>query len=200
MDKAEIDRLAKAAIAERRANEVNRKQLFADKPELKAKAKLAKAVVATKSVAQKKAAEALKKFEARNTEKLSDAEPARDVLNFDDLPRPAFWMLLVEPRMPKKKQGLIEIAESAQDIEKIQTTVGRIIQIGPLAFKGKNESGLDLSVEAPRMVEGAYIMFARYTGQRVIVLSGSGERSFLLINDSDVMAVVPDPDKIRFWL
>ena len=121
-----------------------------------------------------------------------------------DIPiKPLFYSMIVEPLPPKQQSagGLI-IAEQAQEVEAIQNTVGIVLAIGSLAFKAKTAGGLDFSEEAIKIKEGDYVLFQRYTGQKVkIKHPGTNEdRTIIILSDSELMGVVTDPDRIRFWL
>lgn len=125
-------------------------------------------------------------------------------LHPDEVPIfPLFWQILVEPLLPKKRTGSgIHIPDEAQEVEKIQNTVGRVLRLGTLAFKAKAASGLDLSQDekARTLQAGDYVLFARYTGQTVNLKTSGDDRVVILLSDSELLAVISDPDRIRFWI
>lgn len=124
-------------------------------------------------------------------------------LTVEDLPFKALvWFLIVEPRQPKGKIGRIVTPDQAKEVEAIQTTIGRIIHKGALFGAGKSTSGVALN-DDPLMAAlkpGDHILFARYTGQIVKIQVEGRERKVIILTDTELMCVVSDPDRIRFWL
>jgi co-chaperonin GroES (HSP10) len=135
---------------------------------------------------------------------IKDATTEFVPLTKDQLPiKPLFYSIIVEPLPPKQQsEGGLIIAQQAQEVEAIQNTVGIVLAIGSLAFKSKTAGGLDLEREEIKIAEGDYVIFQRYTGQKVKLKpsSGSEDRTVIILSDTELMGVVSDPDKIRFWL
>lgn len=135
---------------------------------------------------------------------LADSEEVTP-LRPEDLPlEPLFWHIVVAPLQPKKKSdGGIIIHDEAQRVEKIQNTIGRVLYVGPLAFKGRAASGLSLA-DDPRATElkpGDHVLFARYTGQNIQVRARNGDQHLvILLSDTELLAIVKDPERIRFWI
>lgn len=126
-------------------------------------------------------------------------------LRAEDVPiTPLFWSLIVEPLQPKKQTaGGLYISQGAQDVEKIQCTVGRILKIGSQCFKGKTSSGIVLSDDplVQNLKVGDCVLFARYTGQQVKLRQPVGDdRLVIVLSDTELLGVVADPDHIRFWI
>lgn len=123
----------------------------------------------------------------------------------EDVPiTPLFWSLIVEPLEPKQRTASgLYVPEEAQKIEKIQCTIGRVLVIGAQCFKGKTSSGIALGDDplVQQIAPGAYVLFARYTGQQIKLRQPSGaDRLIVLLSDTELLGVVSDPDRIRFWL
>lgn len=125
-------------------------------------------------------------------------------LTIEDVPLvPLFWHVLVEPLAPKNKTASgLYISDDAQRVEKIQNTVGRVLAVGQLAFQGRAASGLCLGDDnkARDLKSGDYVLFARYTGQTVTFKVDGDDRAVILISDTELLAVVTNPEKIRFWI
>lgn len=123
----------------------------------------------------------------------------------EDVPlQPLFWNVMVEPLIPKKQTASgILIADESLRVEKIQNTIGRVLHVGALAFKGKSASGLELQNDplAHDLKAGDYVLFARYTGQTITLKANAGEdRQVIILSDSELLAIVRDPEQIRFWI
>lgn len=130
------------------------------------------------------------------------ASPRR--LTSKDLPFKAVtWYLIVEPRLPKTYVGTIELAEETKKVEEIQTTIGTVLDVGPLFGRSATQAGLRLN-EDPRIAnlkEGDNVLYARYTGQKVHIRVDDKRRPVVLLTDSELMAVVDgDMDSIMFWI
>jgi co-chaperonin GroES (HSP10) len=123
-------------------------------------------------------------------------------LTADDIPvTPLGWMLLVVPLEAKQEtEGGIIIADQAREVEEIQNTIGQVVKMGSLCYTGTTESGIKLANEERKVEVGDYVLFARYTGQKVKIRYGAKDRTVILLSDTDILAHVTDPDKIRHWL
>ena len=134
------------------------------------------------------------------------AEEADDLppLTPEDLPlAPLFWSIVVERLVPKKvSEGGIYFSEESQKVEKIQNTIGRVLWLGDLAFKGTTASGIKLGDDSRvrKLRAGDYVLFARYTGQEVKFVKDKRDRTIIILSDTELLAVVSDPNVIRFWI
>lgn len=132
--------------------------------------------------------------------KAADEEAKLEPITPEQLPmQPMFWHVLIEPMRPKQqsKGGLI-LAEETTRVEEILTTIGRLVAIGPAAFQGKTESGIDLSKDIDRdTLVGRWVMYAKHTGQEIKLRSG---HRLMLMNDSELLAFVDDPEEFRHWI
>jgi co-chaperonin GroES (HSP10) len=115
--------------------------------------------------------------------------------------RPFNWNLIIEPLKPKEtSRGGIYIPEEAQSVEKVQTTVGRVIAVGPTAFTGKSQSGVDMSrfshtITDPQDLIGRHVIYARYTGSQVKLKGG---KTLLIIDDTNILCDISDPELLVF--
>lgn len=115
----------------------------------------------------------------------------------DDVPGLVlYWRVLVEPFVPKH-QGMIETPEIIEQAERIQSSVGRILQLGHFAFKSRTAAGLDLA-EQPNLPQvGDYVLHEIYAGQAIKLRN---ERSLRVLNDTEILMVISDPQQIRGYL
>jgi co-chaperonin GroES (HSP10) len=112
--------------------------------------------------------------------------------------QPMFWHVLIEPMRAKQKVGSIYVANETQRVEEIQTTIGRLVAMGPTAFTGKTNSGNELAKGIDRdTLIGSWVMYQKHTGQEIKLRSG---HRLILMNDSELLAFVNDPEDFRHWL
>lgn len=109
--------------------------------------------------------------------------------------------VLVQIRTPKKKSdGGIIIDLGTQDTEKWNTQVGKVISVGPLAFKNRNT--MEAWPEGDWCKPGEYVRVAKYGGDRWEVPMGNKESAmFVIFNDLDIIGrVTGDPLAIRAFI
>ncbi len=109
--------------------------------------------------------------------------------------------VLVQIRTPKSRtaSGIILDAGS-RDTEKWNTQVGRVVAIGPLAFKNRNTQAS--WPEGAWASPGDYVRVAKYGGDRWNVPTKNGEDAlFVIFNDLDLIGkVTVDPLSIRAFI
>lgn len=109
--------------------------------------------------------------------------------------------VLVQIRTPKSRTASGIILDSGtKDTERWNTQVGKVISVGPLAFKNRNTqaSWPEGSWAAP----GDYVRVAKYGGDRWNVQLPNGEDAlFVIFNDLDLIGrVTGDPLTIRAFI
>lgn len=106
-------------------------------------------------------------------------------------PAPDFWRILVMPVKPRKvSKGGIVIPEEAQKAEQHLNYIGRVVAMGPLAYKSERFAG----VVPP--IPGDYVIYGRYAGQP---LDHKGCK-LLIVNDDEILARVSDPESLRIYV
>lgn len=109
--------------------------------------------------------------------------------------------VLVQIRSPKQKtaSGII-IDRGSKDTEKWNTQVGKILAVGPLAFKNRNT--MESWPEGSWCKEGDYVRVAKYGGDRWEVPLADGESAlYVIFNDLDIIGqVIGDPLLIRAFI
>jgi len=106
----------------------------------------------------------------------------------DRMPSPTGWRILVLPYRGKgKSDGGIIIPEAIRDDTQIQTVVGYVFKVGPLAYKDKEKFP-----SGPWCKEGEWVIFARYAGSRFRIEGGEVR----ILNDDEILASIGDPNDI----
>lgn len=110
--------------------------------------------------------------------------------------------VLIQIRTPKKKShGGIIIDIGTQDTEKWNTQIGKVVSLGPLAFKNRND--MKTWPEGEWCKAGEYVRVAKYGGDRwEVKVPGSDESAmFVIFNDLDIIGqVTGDPLAIRAFI
>lgn len=106
--------------------------------------------------------------------------------------------ILVQIKTPEtKSKGGIILTESDKDTQMWNTTVAKVLALGPLAFH--NRDTLKKWPEGQWCKAGDYVRVPRYGGDRWVCSNKEGEKAYyILINDLDVLALVTtDPLEIK---
>jgi co-chaperonin GroES (HSP10) len=110
--------------------------------------------------------------------------------------------VLIQIRTPKKKtSGGIILDIGTQDTEKWNTQVGKVISLGPLAFKNRND--MTAWPEGAWCQAGEFVRVAKYGGDRWEVKVPDTDESamFVIFNDLDIIGqVTGDPLKIKAFI
>ena len=109
--------------------------------------------------------------------------------------------VLIQIRTPKKKsQGGIILDVGTQDTEKWNTQVGKVVALGPLAFKNRND--MKTWPEGEWCKAGEFVRVAKYGGDRWEVQMKSGDSAmFVIFNDLDIIGqVTGDPLSIKAFI
>lgn len=106
----------------------------------------------------------------------------------EGLPHPRLWRVLVMPIVPKKmSKGGIVLPEDAIEQQKHLTYLGRVLALGPSAFK-------DPKFDRESVPEiGDYVIYGKYAGQGMIY---KGVK-LIMLNDDELLADVVDPDTLK---
>ncbi|WP_304299878.1 co-chaperone GroES [Chromatium okenii] len=110
--------------------------------------------------------------------------------------------VLIQIRTPKKKtSGGIILDIGTQDTEKWNTQIGKVISLGPLAFKNRND--MTAWPEGAWCQAGEFVRVAKYGGDRWEVKVPDTDESamFVIFNDLDIIGqVTGDPLKIKAFI
>jgi len=135
--------------------------------------------------------------DAGNSADLQDAFPV-----VDPGAVPLGARVLVQMRLPKKRMttsGIILAAETV-DTEKAQNPVGKVVAIGPLAFKKRDT--MESWPEGSWVDVGDFVRVPRWTGDRwEIQVSKDDVVQFMLMNDHEIIAkLTSDPLEMRAFV
>jgi co-chaperonin GroES (HSP10) len=109
--------------------------------------------------------------------------------------------VLVQIRSAKNRTASgIYLDTGTKDTEKWNTQVGKVVSVGPLAFKNRNT--MAAWPEGDWCKPGDYVRVAKYGGDRWEVPLPNGESAlFVIFNDLDIIGSVKgDPLAIRAFI
>ena len=111
--------------------------------------------------------------------------------------------VLIQIRTPKKKSagGIILDIAGNNETEKWNTQIGKVIALGPLAFKNRND--MKTWPEGEWCKAGEYVRVAKYGGDRwEVKIPGTDDSAmFVIFNDLDIIGqVTGDPLAIRAFI
>jgi co-chaperonin GroES (HSP10) len=111
--------------------------------------------------------------------------------------------VLIQIRTPKKKSagGIIIDIHGSNETEKWNTQIGKVVAMGPLAFKNRND--MKTWQEGEWCTAGEYVRVAKYGGDRwEVKIPGKDESAmFVIFNDLDIIGqVTGDPLAIRAFI
>lgn len=110
--------------------------------------------------------------------------------------------VIVQIRTPKEKsKGGVYLVDDAKDAEQWNTQVGKVIDIGPLAFKNRS-TGVPWP-EGAWAVVGDFVRVPKYGGDRWQVKFGSkadDKALFVILRDVDLVAKVVDPLSVQTFV
>ena len=104
-------------------------------------------------------------------------------------PIPVGWRVLVRPLpVSEKTAGGIILTEQAHDDMQRTQAMARVIALGPLAYTRSDMDG------EPWCKVGDIVLIGKFSGLRIKY----GDVKLALLNDDQVMAVIPDPSAMVF--
>lgn len=117
--------------------------------------------------------------------------------------RAADWKIILRMMDVEEKteSGIILHNQTIKDSEYMQY-VGRVIDVGPLAFTANNFREHE-NLQPVRTCEiGDWIVINRHGGQEALCYEGEGNRMvrYRIINDDNILAVANDPKKLAVKL
>jgi chaperonin GroES len=104
------------------------------------------------------------------------------------LPQPTGWRILVLPFEIKKKTASgLHLPDSVIERENIATTCGKVLKVGPLAYRD-----YDKFLGHAWCQEGDWVIFSRYAGSRFKIQGGECR----ILNDDEILATIDNPEDI----
>lgn len=96
--------------------------------------------------------------------------------------------------------GIILVSDSKQT-EQWNTQVAKVVRVGPLAYRSRDT--MQPWPEGAWVKEGDFVRVPKYGGDRWTVPTGPEDDSeihFIMFNDLDVRAIVPDPLSMKAYI
>jgi len=115
--------------------------------------------------------------------------------------KPLGSRILIQIRTPEtKSKGGIILTESDKDTQYWNTTVAKVLAVGPLAFKNRNTQ--EAWPEGEWCKPGDFVRAPRYGGDRWVSTNKDGNKVYLsLINDLDLLALITgDPLQVKAFI
>lgn len=138
---------------------------------------------------------------------LQDAESAQSLDEaFPDVKpglKPFGTRVLVQVRIPpRKSRGGVILTDESREIDKWNTQIAKVIELGPVAFR--NRETQDLWPEGEWCEAGTFVRVPKYGGDRWEVEFGPGDDDqalFVIFNDLDLIGqVTTDPRLIKAYV
>ena len=105
-----------------------------------------------------------------------------DVADPKELPIPCGYRILIRPIAPiKKTKGGIILTDKAVEDQAYLNSKGRVVAMGDECYDKSKK---------PWCTIGDYVVYGRYAGSKIDV----GGVKMLLLNDDEILAVLPNPD------
>jgi co-chaperonin GroES (HSP10) len=131
-------------------------------------------------------------------------EVDEDDVDMSVLPVPTGWRILIQPlKVKEKTSGGIALPDQAMNAEEHLRYVGKVIAMGHLCYqneKFKQHNAHLLAPCEPWCKVGDYVAYGQYAGQQVSVRAADGLEKYKLVNDDEILAVIPDPNAILAYV
>jgi len=116
----------------------------------------------------------------------------------DDYPIPVGWRVLIEPiKVEEKTQSGLVLPEQAREAKEHLRSIGRVVAMGPLCYQHAKFG----PKPDPWCQVGDYVAYGAYSGAELKVRSRNddGWVSLKLINDDEVLSVIPTPESVLIY-
>ena len=109
--------------------------------------------------------------------------------------KPLNWKILIQPAeiATQTKSGII-LPESAKDNQQILTAHGTVVARGELAYRDRDTGERWKQQTTPQV--GDFVTYGKYAGQKIVV----NNVRFILLNDDEITAILPDGVKITAYI
>ena len=113
----------------------------------------------------------------------------------NQLPRPMNWKVLIQPNEIKAEtKGGILLPDKVKENEQILTAHGTVMAVGELAYR-ERDTGERWKQEIVPQV-GDKVTYGKYAGQKIVV----NNVRFLLLNDDEITAILPDGVEVTAYV
>ena len=104
-----------------------------------------------------------------------------------DLPKPTGYRIMLKPReVSNKTRGGIILTDDSKEAAKFSCVISKVIDMGPECYLGMDRS------TTTWCKKGDWVLTGKYVGLK---FKHDGDE-YSIINDDEVIANIPDPDKI----
>lgn len=126
----------------------------------------------------------------------------KDIEHVRSIMTPLLWRIVVLPRPEKTEDDGLVVSDESQQAQHWNTTIGCVVSLPPMAYTGSTKAHIDLSQEPNKPKEGDWVMFFSNASFRMELEPRQGHDPLrvLVLNDTDILAVVSDPDKVWCYL
>lgn len=126
---------------------------------------------------------------------------AGGVVSVNALPVPTGWRILIEPlKVQEATAGGILLPDQAKSAEEHLRYVGKVIAMGHLCYQSEKFKHHPQAQPVPWCKVGDYVAYGQYSGQQVSVRAADGLEKYKLVNDDEILAVIPDPKAILAYV
>lgn len=118
----------------------------------------------------------------------------------DKLPKPSGWRVLIGMlKIEQQTNGGIILTDDTIETKSYLRSVGRVLAVGDGCYQhDKFQGGIPLEKRKPEPWAnvGDIVMVGQYAGQAVKCLDSGETQTLKLLNDDEILAVIPDLDII----
>ena len=110
------------------------------------------------------------------------------------------WKVIIRPKQGMTMSaGGIDVSAAAE-AEAHLSYIGQVLAVGEAAFTARTKSGIDMSAWKVRPQVDDWIIHTPYAGMRLRRTGEEGERWLVLMNDTDIQAIIDDPGDYYSWV
>jgi co-chaperonin GroES (HSP10) len=122
-----------------------------------------------------------------------EIDESRLVTDYEDLPQPVGWRILVQPLpVHQKSTGGILLTDATQKANEVLQYCGKVLALGPQCFKHER------FMDGTWCNVGDFILFRSHAGHPIQFHRDSKTVvDLIVINDNEIMATTDSPTKLR---
>jgi len=117
---------------------------------------------------------------------------SKEHVPYAKLPEPKGWAILIEMARPKtESEGGIIFSDNVLDAQNYLQFTGLVVKVGEQAYRHSK-----FGDTKPWCKEGDWVVIGQHAGQQLMI----GDRTFRMIDDDHVKAVLPDPSILKVYV
>lgn len=109
------------------------------------------------------------------------------------------WKVIVKPCEGKTMTPAGIDLSATQKAQEHLNYIGEIVAMGEAAFTARTQGGIHMDEWQTKPQVGDYVLYPPYGGM-AIYRAGKKEAPLRLMNDTDIMALIDDPDRYYTWV